>query len=77
VGAISVNPDPRESALRPARDAQVARLWRGARVMDLREAAEAAFAGPARSDLRGPLLWLALVMGLTELGLASAWSRRS
>lgn len=77
VGAIGVNPDPRESALRPARDAQVARLWRGARVMDLREAAEAAFAGPARSDLRGPLLWLALVMGLTELGLASAWSRRS
>jgi hypothetical protein len=76
VGAISVNADPRESLLHPASDAQVARLWRGARVMDLPDVAGSAFSGASRGDLRGPLLWTALLMGLTEVGIASLWRRQ-
>lgn len=76
IGALSVNPDPRESQLARATDAQVRRLWRGARVLPLREAGAAAFSSAARGDLRGPLLWMALLVGLTEVGLASGWRRR-
>ncbi|HET7599316.1 MAG TPA: hypothetical protein VFK09_03445, partial [Gemmatimonadales bacterium] len=35
----------------------------------------AVFASAARGDLRGPLLWAGLLLGLTEVGLASAWRR--
>jgi hypothetical protein len=76
IGAISVNPDPRESRLTRAGDTQVRRLWRGARVVDLPDAGEVAFSSASRGDLRGPLLWLALVVGGLEVGLASAWRRR-
>jgi hypothetical protein len=76
VGAISVNPDPRESRLTRAGDTQVRRLWRGVRVVDLPEAGEVAFSSASRGDLRGPLLWLALVIGGLEVGFASAWRRR-
>jgi len=37
----------------------------------------AVFASAARGDLRGPLLWAGLLLGLTEMGLASAWRRGS
>jgi hypothetical protein len=77
LGAISVNPDPRESRLTRATDAQVRRLWRGARVVSLREAGDAAFSSAARGDLRGPLLWMALLVGLVEAGFASGWRRRA
>jgi hypothetical protein len=77
VGAISVNPDPRESRLSRASDAQVRQLWRGARVVDLDRVGNAAFSSAAQGDLRGPVLWTALLVGLMEVGLASGWRRRS
>jgi Aerotolerance regulator N-terminal len=76
LGALSVNPDPRESQLRRASDAQVRRLWRGARVVALDEAGPVAFTAASRGDLRGPLLLVALLVGALEAGFASAWRRR-
>ena len=76
VGAISVNPDPRESRLTRASDAQARQLWNGARLESLRDVADDAFSSASRGDLRGPLLWLALIAGLAEMGLASGWRRR-
>jgi len=76
VGAISVNPDPRESRLARASDGQARELWKGARVVALQDAANGAFSSASLGDLRGPLLWLALITGLAEVGLASAWRRR-
>ena len=76
VGAMSVNPDPRESNLTRASDAEARRLWEGARVVALKDAAGDAFSSASRGDLRGPILWLALVAGLAEVGLASVWRRR-
>ncbi|HYE76570.1 MAG TPA: hypothetical protein VEI97_01160, partial [bacterium] len=75
VGAISVNPDPRESQLARATDGQARRLWKGARIVPLPEAGEVAFSSASRGDLRGPLLWMALLVGLLEVGLASGWRR--
>jgi hypothetical protein len=77
VGALSVNVDPRESILTRMPDAQLRRLWRGARVVDLADAGPAAFSSAAVGDLRGPLLWAALALGLFEVVLASAWRRRA
>jgi hypothetical protein len=76
VGAISVNPDPRESRLARAGDAEARQLWKGARLVPLAEAGDAAFSSASRGDLRGPLLWLAVLVGMMEVGLASAWRRR-
>lgn len=76
VGAISVNPDPRESKLARATDAQARQLWKGARLLSLGETSDAAFSSGSRGDLRGPLLWAALIAGMAEVGLASAWRRR-
>jgi aerotolerance regulator-like protein/VWA domain-containing protein len=76
VGALEVNVDPRESRLAPAPDEQVRKLWR-ARVVGPDAADSAVFASAARGDLRGPLLWAGLLLGLTEMGLASAWRRGS
>jgi hypothetical protein len=76
VGGISVNLDPGESALTPARDAAIEELWRGARVTRLANAPAAAFAGAGRASLQGALLWTALVLLLGEVLLAS-WHRRS
>jgi hypothetical protein len=75
LGAIAANLDPRETLLRPATDAQVRRLWKGARVVALGEAAPLTFAAGALGDLRGPLLWLALGLGLAEMALAAGWRR--
>ncbi len=77
VGALAANPDPRESMLQQASDAQVRALWRSATVIPLEKAPSAAFAASARGDLRGPLLWLAFVLALGEVGLASLWGRRA
>jgi hypothetical protein len=76
VGAITANVDPRESLLAPAPDGQVERLWKGARVVSLADAAGAAFGSAARGDLRGPLLWAALLLALAEAALASAGRRQ-
>jgi hypothetical protein len=75
IGALSVNPDPRESQLNRAPDSQARRLWQGARIISLGETAEVAFSSASRSDLRGPLLWMALLVGMLEAGLASGWRR--
>ena len=75
VGVLSVNPDPRESRLEPATDRQLRDLWPTARVLDLERAPAQAFAGAARGDLTAPFLWLALLLGLAEVGLASWWKR--
>ena len=72
VGALAVNPDPRESRLDAPSDAAVRRLWSGAWVRGLDEAGEAAFASAARRDLRTPLLLGVVLLGMVEVGLASA-----
>jgi hypothetical protein len=77
VGAISVNPDPRESRLGRASDTQTRQLWKGARIVSLAGAGDAAFSSASRGDLRGPLLWAALLVGLMEAGLASGWRRKA
>jgi hypothetical protein len=75
VGAITANIDPRESLLQPASDGQARRLWKGARLVALADAGDATFSSAARGDLRGPLLWAALLLGLGEMALASLWRR--
>ncbi|MGN6392228.1 MAG: vWA domain-containing protein [Gemmatimonadales bacterium] len=77
VGAIAANIDPRESLLAPAPDAQIRRLWPGAQIMSLASVADAVFNAGARGDLRGPLLWAALLLALGETALASGWRRRA
>ena len=75
LGAISANLDPRETLLAPATDGQITRLWKSSQVVPLEDAPALAFAAGALGDLRGPLLWLALFLGLGEMALASAWRR--
>jgi len=76
VGALGAGADPRESALTPASVRSVEDLW-GARVVGGEEAGRAAFALTARAELRGVLLWVALLLGLAELILAAWGGRRS
>jgi hypothetical protein len=76
LGAISSNLDRRESLLAPAPDDRIRELWAGARVVPLAESAELAFSAGAMGDLRGPLLLAALLLGFTELALASVWRRQ-
>jgi len=71
IGALTANPDSRESHLLRATDDELEGEWPGARLVSPGEAGAGAFAGAARADLRGPLLWLALCCGLMEVGLAS------
>ncbi len=77
VGALNVGTDPRESVLARMPDATVRRLWPGARILALPDAGAAAFSSLARADFRGPLLWLALALGLVEVLLASFTRRRA
>lgn len=76
VGAISVNPDPRESRLARASDSEARNLWKGARIVSLAGVGGVAFSSGSRGDLRGPLLWTALLVGIIEVALASGWRRR-
>jgi hypothetical protein len=69
VGAIAVNVDPRESELAPATDAAIRGLWPDARIVAPAGARAASFAAGARGDLRGPLLWAALFLGLIEVSV--------
>ncbi|HVL16757.1 MAG TPA: BatA domain-containing protein [Gemmatimonadales bacterium] len=75
LGAISANLDPRETLLRPASDGQVRRLWQGAQVVPLPDAAGLAFASGSLGDLRGSFLWLAVALGLGEMALATGRRR--
>ena len=77
VGAIAANIDPRESLLARAGDDQVRRLWTGARLVEPEEVGGLAFSAGALGDLRGPLLWLALALGVLELALATLWRRQT
>ena len=77
IGGLAVNPDPRESELKPATTAAVTGLWPTARVVSLADAPGAAFAGAGRASLQGPLLWLLLLLGMVEVGLASGIRRSS
>jgi hypothetical protein len=77
VGTLSVNPDPRESDLTRATDAEALALWPKARTGSFEQAGELAFRAGARSDLRGPLLWLAAMVALIEVLVASGRRRRS
>jgi hypothetical protein len=77
VGAITANIDPRESLLAPATDAQARRLWQGARLVSLADVGDEVFSGAARGDVRGLLLWAALLLALGETGLASLWRREA
>jgi hypothetical protein len=71
IGALTANPDSRESQLTRATDEEIEAAWPGASVVSPADAGARAFTGAARADLRGPLLWLALCCGLLEVGLAS------
>ncbi len=75
IGVVASNVDARESILRQAADGMVSDLWRPARIVGPSEAGGVAFAAAARGDLRTPLLWLALLLGLVEVALASGRSR--
>lgn len=76
IGALVAAVDERESRLRRADGDEVKRVWRGARLVPLDEAGAAAFSSAARADLRGPLLWLALAVGVGEVLLASTRRRK-
>jgi hypothetical protein len=76
VGALSVNVDQRESLLARAGDETVKQLWHGARVVPLDRAPREVFAQQTRGDLRGPLLWGALALGVMEAAVASGGRRR-
>jgi len=77
VGALAVNPDPRESALARASDRELEGLWPQARIVNPPEAPDAVFRGAVRSDLRGPLLWTALLLGVCEVLIASVLRRKA
>jgi hypothetical protein len=75
IGGLAVNVDARESRLAPIPGDQLRKLWPGIRLATPAEAPDLVFQAAARGDLRSPLLWFALLVGLAEVGLASAWRR--
>jgi len=75
IGAVAVNLDPRESLLTPATPTRIHALWPGARLVPLARVREASFGAGARGQLRGPLLWAALLLGFLEVVLASVRRR--
>ena len=77
VGSISVNPDQRESELAPASVPEMEALWPKVRIADLARAGAVAFQSGATSDLRGPLLILAVTLLLLEVILAAGLRRRT
>lgn len=76
IGVVGVNPDPRESLLERATDADVRRLWPGARTATLDRAASVVFAAGGLADLRGPFLILAAVLAVADAALAGLGARR-
>ena len=77
IGVISVSVDPRESQLTRIPDAGLAALWPGARVVSLGEVPGLVFTAQARADLRGPLIWMLVLLALAEMVVASGvrWRR--
>ncbi|HEU5358432.1 MAG TPA: VWA domain-containing protein [Gemmatimonadales bacterium] len=76
VGALAANADPRESDLAEASGRAVRSLWPTARVVTLDDVPAAAFGLAERTDLRGPLLWAALLLAVVELFVAGAGAPR-
>ncbi|MGH7532277.1 MAG: hypothetical protein ACREL4_03195, partial [Gemmatimonadales bacterium] len=76
VGVLAANADPRESDLTPADAGSVREIWPSARVTGLEEVPAAAFGLAGRTDLRGPLLWAALILAFAELTVAGAGAPR-
>lgn len=76
IGALAANADPRESDLAPAAAGAVRALWPTARVVKLEDVPAAAFGLARRTDLRGPLLWAALLLAVSELFVAGAGAPR-
>jgi hypothetical protein len=76
IGAVAVNPDPRESALERSGDGEIRRLWPGARIAPLERAPSVAFAAGGRADLRGFFLVLAAALALADAALAGLGARR-
>lgn len=72
IGALAVNFDPRESLLARAPDGSVRDLWQGASFASPTKGPRLAFSLGVRTDLRGPALWIVLMLGLAEVALASA-----
>jgi hypothetical protein len=77
IGVLVSNTDARESSLTRATDRDIRSLWRPARILGPDQAGAVAFAAGARGDLRGPLLWLAALLALAEVALASVRKRES
>jgi len=77
IGALAVNFDPRESLLARAADGSVRDLWRGASFASPSGGPRQAFSLGVRTDLRGPALWMVLLLGLAEVALASARRKSS
>ena len=75
VGALAVNFDPRESVLERGSDDAVEDLWEEATIVSPEEGPSRAFSLGIRSDLRGPMLWGALLLGVAEILLASVWRK--
>jgi hypothetical protein len=75
IGAMAVNFDPRESQLERAPDGSLEDLWQGATIVTPEDGPARAFSLGIRSDLRGPLLWTVLALGLAEILLASVWRK--
>lgn len=76
IGALAANADPRESDLTPATAATVRALWPSARVVDVDAVPAAAFGLAGRTDLRGALLWAALLLAFSESIVAGAGAPR-
>ncbi len=77
MGVLAANIDVRESYLERAGDRAIRQLWNPTRIVEPERAGDVVFAAGARGDLRGPLLWLALMLALVEVGLASVRKRES
>lgn len=78
VGALVVNHDPRESVLQRATPGEARAAFGDALTLPgVDDVARAALKGERRADLAGPLLGLALVLAVVELGLASTGGRRA
>lgn len=75
VGVVETNHDPRESMLERPTLAQLSTSWPAAEFGTASGAADQAFTRSGRADLSGPLLWLAALLAVAELALASVGRR--
>ena len=78
IGALEVNPDPRESDLRSADRAGLhATFGSRAELVAVERVANAIFRTARRADLTGWFVGLAIILALIELAVASLGGRRT